>query len=94
MPAAQAVDYVKCEAIQKALVRVTAGAKADWEKLFTSHSEAAGCMDMSDRRDQLLCQREVLNSDVAFKRAIDELGPSYEKKLAKIQADYEAEGCF
>ena len=94
MPSAQAMDYVKCEAIQNASGRVTAARGAEFQKLLASYLEAAGCMDMSDRLDQLYCKRDVLESKAAFNRANDELKRRYETRLAKIQADYEAEGCY
>ena len=93
MPVAQAMDYVKCEAIQNASGRVTAAKDAEFQKLLTSHLEAAGCMDFSDRLDHFYFNRDVLNSDAAFNRANDELELRYETRLAKIQADYEADGC-
>ena len=94
MPVAQAMDYVKCEAIQNASGRVTAAKDAEFQKLLTSHLEAAGCMDFSDRLDHFYFKRDVLNSDAAFNRANDELELRYETRLAKIQADYEADGCY
>ena len=94
MPVAQAMDYVKCEAIQNASGRVTAAKDAEFQKLLTSHLEAAGCMDISDRLNHLYCKEDVLKSDAAFIRASDELERRYEIRLAKIQADYEAEGCY
>ena len=77
MPVAQAMDYVKCEAIQNASGRVTAAKDAEFQKLLTSHLEATGCIDFSDRLDHLYSKRAVLNSDVAFNRTNDELELRY-----------------
>ena len=104
MPAAQAVDYVKCEAIQKAAVRVRGS--MDWQpalKAELRRREVAKCGEGSSWRDQhpsFLAYMECRNSVFLWKtdaeRAawIDEYQAPMKARLAKIEADYEAEGCY
>ena len=91
---AHAVDYVKCEAMQKASSRLSV--------TRDSEAEAAGKRVMGrllqekcragEVKDVLECTKTVdLSEAVAASEAIKS---TYEERLAKVQADYEAEGCY
>jgi len=116
MPAAQAVDYVKCEAIQKANERARQSSRAIYDNLrsqyfpsikeeicgpepdffsFDSSSDPLGYSQAS----LAWTQCETFNSDEIYAqlRALMNVDPDYKKakaRVAKIQADYDAEGCY
>lgn len=88
------MDYAKCEAIQKAFGRVNAAKNAEFNELMESHLQAAGCNEMSNRGDYLRCKVTVTAEGSLIYKAGDELDLRYEKTLAKIQSDYETQGCY
>jgi hypothetical protein len=104
VPSAHAVDYVKCEAVQKAAARVEAS--ADWRPTYRAELKAkqeAACGTMSDwrarfasRSDFWDCQsRAAIFQTEAIKQAwIDDYQAPMKARLAKIQADYDAAGCY
>ena len=104
MPGAQAMDYVKCEAIQKAAARVEAS--ADWRPAYRAELDAmeeAKCGSVTNWRGRfnkyvefMECQNSVsIFTTEAVKQAwIDDYQAPMKARLAKIQADYEAAGCY
>ena len=115
MPAAQAVDYVKCEAIQKAAERVrrsedaqvkaagkaarnavlleNCGVTSDqiWTIVMTTDSDQRS----EEEKAALACEKpqlpEIRRVVPAAKAAARE---RIAQRLAKIEADYQAEGCY
>lgn len=88
-PGAQAMDYVKCEAMQKALDRLLASkdselAQAHDEIVMTAmHARQPGVpiselKPAFDRRDSV--QKTIRDK--------------YQPRIDKVRADYEAEGCY
>ena len=78
MPAAQAVDYVKCEAMQKALGRANNTAFKVW-------------------RDARIIAELDLGLNGKEASAAAKASPEYKKALMRIdriQADYDAAGCY
>ena len=104
MPAAEAVDFVKCESIQAAASRVEAS--LDWLPAYKAELRAkqeAACGTMSEWRTRFAsrqefwdCQsRNAIFQNEAIKQAwIDDYQAPMKARLAKIEADYEAEGCY
>ena len=97
MPAAQAVDYVKCEAMQKAATRLTATKEAEtmsmWRAYLDSASEA--CPVGMDMDDWSQCRDSFSEKNRAQNDALRaEVAAQYDERLAKIKADYQAKGCY
>ena len=94
-PAANAVDYVKCEAMNKtaARLRLTRDSEAQGAGIRVREvALAAECAELKgDGKAWLECANrtgyeEALEASQAVKAA-------YSERLAKIQADYQAAGC-
>ena len=101
-PAAQAVDYVKCEAMQKAAGRVNADIRSYKKTINTRYREQATteiCGPGSAIQaawydcawghglDKILARwSELKEADPVLK--------AKELRAQKIQADYDAEGCY
>ena len=111
-PAAHAVDYVKCEAIQSAAARVrvsmedqvsAAGSRAS-NLFFIENCGApmaellatSGVKELSERQKELLACNSATykQSRVKVVEAQAAERMKVNARLAKIQADYEAAGCY
>ena len=76
VPSAHAVDYVKCEAMQKALGRTNNTAFQVWKSAHISAERQYGLDNAS----------AIANKDPEYLAAV--------KRVDKIQADYDAAGCY
>ena len=70
------MDYVKCEAIQKAFARANSAASEEYR---SAHFEAERQFGLSEAS-------AIAKADPAYKKAV--------QRMERIQADYEAEGCY
>lgn len=96
---AQAVDYVKCEAIQKAYGRLAyqqkqAGSDAYAAKLSDLCPYPTGATTDGGQAivDSYKCRNERPNFQQAH-AVREEAMNSFENRLSKIKADYNSEGC-
>ena len=104
VPAANAMDYVKCEAMQKAMSRLQLTMESEAKSARSAivdpalnknlsnciaNSKALGFKTMSDCISAL--SKEPLAEGEAAKQAVL---ARYAPRLAKVQADYEKEGCY
>ena len=104
MPAAEAVDFVKCESIQAAALRVEAS--LNWLPAYKAELRAkqeAACgtynqwqFNFSSRQEFQKCQRknEIFKSAAIKQAWIDNYQAPMKARLAEIQAAYDAEGCY
>ena len=83
-PAAQAVDYVKCEAMNKMYGRVD----ASMEKAMRDATE-----DFKVQYGGFPFENKDPEGHAKWKSLMVQVGDPYNKKLERIIADYEAEGC-
>ena len=100
-PAAQAVDYLKCEAINQAYDRVSVARRnvtpdvADANRSL-QHQEFCGGPQEKTYWDYLKCDdgRVFKIDNQRMLAAIEEAKVALDARLKKIKADYEAEGCY
>ena len=103
MPSAQAMDYVKCEAMQKALQRVENSRRHESTEGFKSNVRAMQIREcgpmpkFSDKQSAWYdCASAAYNGKpfddllILQKEAVALL----DAKAKRIQADYDAEGCY
>ena len=101
MPSAQAIDYVKCEAIQRAAARLKSS--MDAEALAAQNAIVLPAMD----RAQSKCSAKFVNNEVLNcisiriakyeaegDRAREEVFKKYVPRVDRVLADYEANGCY
>ena len=101
MPTAQAVDYVKCEAIQRAAARLKAS--MDAEALAAQNAIVLPAMEGA----QAKCFTEFVNNEVLNCISIimatyeaegnlarEEVIKKYAPRVDRVLADYEAMGCY
>lgn len=88
---AMAMDYVKCEAMQKAMARVTLSRKEARNNALRADMDAQKFEQCGETF--LPCagyvedhQRKIAAGDAAV--------VTYDERLAKIQTDYTADGCY
>ena len=109
-PAAQAIDYVKCEAMQKAAARVEASQKKAVQPYIQAlkgpilEEECGKSPDYLEDPDSYDERRSVYDECTkpggrAFTRIVAALEAVPEMvemtaRLEKIKADYEKEGCY
>jgi hypothetical protein len=103
-PAAQAMDYVKCEAMQKALGRIEGSMRTEIDDAVSAFLKPAlrkvsmDCIYNHKAKGydyEFECTRE-LNKPI-LKQAHTVAEPIIAKwtpRIEKIKADYEAEGCY
>ena len=106
MPAAQAVDYVKCEAMQKAQSRIQTSIREIRRERKLSLQLAAQegvnqCSRLRGTPEWKTCVSTVVNSpevvaryDVRDGNEVEQEIKRLENRVARVQADYEAEGCY
>ena len=108
MPAAQAMDYVKCEAMQKALSRVRNSREQESSAVWKSNLRAVEIrecgpkpspIDSDYTTDKMFAWYDC--SKATYRREFDNLKIMQQEALAvfdakaeRIQADYDAEGCY
>ena len=90
VPSAQAVDYVKCEAMQKASGRLRISMESE-----TTNSYRDIVTKAMDERPvgvpvRISMEPAITQYDLARKIIQDK----YQPRLDKIQADYDAAGCY
>ena len=90
MPAAHAVDYVKCDAMQKALVRVNLQKDSVGKAAYERKMQELCGFDYACRNKSV--GGEMVNVVAAFqaKRAAE---AAFAEKISKIESDIEQEGC-
>ena len=101
MPSAQAIDYVKCEAIQKAAARLKSA--MDAEALAAQNAIVLPAMEKAQARcSTKFVNLEVLNcisigmasyeseGVIAREKVIEKYAP----RVDRVLADYEAMGCY
>ena len=100
-PAAQAIDYVKCEAMQKAAARVRVTRKQKLTEAGTADvkeqiKEQCGEDQETPLKSGLTCDNGTkFEPDRARMREVmEKVAAIYDMREQKIQADYEAEGCY
>ena len=107
-PAAQAMDYVKCEAMQKAMQRVMNSREQKSSDIWESNLRALNikecgpeptALDPGNIGDKWLAWSDCTSA--AYRREYDNLKTAeqlalkeFDAKAKLIQADYEAEGCY
>ena len=100
-PAAHAIDYVKCEAMQNAIYRVTsakakASSKAGLAEATRQIKEQCGAKQELPLKRPETCDngiRVVLDFS-RVNQARKEAEAMNDIRLSKIKADYEVEGCY
>ena len=101
-PAAQAMDYVKCEAMNKAAERIRGSMEKAQKKVSAERYMA--------KRDACEYQREKFGYSSTMTERCNESWETanskeweekkeavlvlYSERLAKVQMDYDAEGCY
>ena len=101
MPSAQAIDYVKCEAIQRAAARLKSS--MDAEALAAQNAIILPAMEGA----QAKCSTKFVNNEVlncigirmaAYEAegnlAREEVIKKYAPRVDRVLADYEATGCY
>ena len=107
-PAAQAMDYVKCDAMQKALQRVRNSREQESSAVWKSNLRAMETRKCGPKpspiasdytTDKLFAWYDC--SKAAYRSGFDNLKILQQEALApldakaeRIQADYDAEGCY
>ena len=115
-PAAQAMDYVKCEAMQKAIERTRESRSLIYDTVSSQHlssikEEICGpqpnVLSFSSSSDPLaysqaslawtICESNNYSEISSKLHSLIDADPDYKKATARIervQADYQAEGCY
>ena len=101
-PAAQAVDYVKCEAMNKAFVRASYAKKQLWGSSYRSakkqvEEEKCGPEPESFSKEWFDCSTSTTREENQRVQDIAGSNPAYvaaKERIEKIKADYVAEGCY
>ena len=105
MPAAQAVDYVKCEAIQKAQSRIRVSLllieqEQDRESERAREGAVSDCDHLwsyttgSPPPEWKACIKKALTSSKYAVPNRDQEIEQLEKRAERVQADYDASGCY
>ena len=92
---AAAMDYVKCEAMNQAAARVRVSRKQaanDAGRAALVAAQEQKCGPRNSSMSYLKCANSAGFSEVRAARS--EASVEFNERLAKIQADYEAEGCY
>jgi hypothetical protein len=89
---AQAVDYVKCEAIQNAGSRLKASYRTEGQALIDNFV-AQKCGPAQRTIAYLECKKEVLN-DPTLAKQMQKLDKVYPPRIQKVEADYKKAGCY
>ena len=84
-PAAQALDYVRCEAMNKMYTRVDASLTKALTEATTAFEKENGSIPPKDKDPEGYAR---------FMSLMNEAGNYYARKLLEIRADYEAECDF
>lgn len=85
MPAAQAMDYVKCEAINKMYGRVDASMSEAMKEASDAYKKENGT--------KWAYKNKYPKEYAKWKTLMERVSLPYKKKLHKITADYKAAGC-
>ena len=101
MPAAQSMDYVKCEAMQKAAARLelsmntqaSEARKAIVGPAFQKVQEE--CMAEFNGMEVFKCMGpKIAPYEAEGDAARDAVVAKYSPRISRVLADYEAEGCY
>ena len=95
-----AVDYSQCEAMQRAITRITGSRNEAMsplaEQYFKKHLKLE-CGEMGDSTYTSACIKRLSEAIVDYpdvKAAMYEVAAPYELKIEKVQRDYEKAGCY
>ena len=101
MPSAQAIDYVQCEAIQRAAARLKSA--LDAEALESQNAIILPAME----KTQTKCMKDFVNNEILNciniriakyeadgEIAREEVFEKYAPRVDRVLADYEAMGCY
>ena len=103
MPAAQAIDYVKCEAMQKAATRLEVSMyekanearkailKPAWKKFW---SECSNEFSGNSKKALKCAETKIAPYKAEGNAARDAVLSTYAARIAQVKSDYEAEGCY
>ena len=103
MPAAQAIDYVKCEAMQKAATRLEVSmyekAKEAREAIVSPAfkkflSECSNKFSGNSRKALKCVGPKISPYEAEGNAARDAVLSTYAARIAQVKSDYEAEGCY
>jgi len=102
MPSAQAIDYVQCEAIQRAAARLKSA--MDAEALAAQNAIILPAME---KAAQAICMKNFVNNEILNCMNIrmanyeadgeitrEEVIEKYAPRIDRVLADYEAMGCY
>ena len=101
MPSAQAIDYVKCEAIQRAAARLKSA--MDAEALAAQNAIVLPAIERAQTRcsakfvnnEVLNCMsNKMANYEAEGVMAREEVIEKYAPRVDRVLADYEAMGCY
>ena len=97
-PAAHAVDYVKCEAMQKAYERASYSFQSASNKIALAIRKQHQTQFCGGPQEAIYSKcddgREVVEEYERFLSDYDKATTVYTNRIEKIQADYDAEGCY
>ena len=102
MPAAQAMDYVKCEAMNKASERIRGSMEKALRKVsaecYSAKLDACEYQRETFGYSSTMTERCNESWEAANSKEWDEKKEAvlvlYSERLAKVQMDYDAEGCY
>ena len=101
MPSAQAIDYVKCEAIQRAAARLKSAMDAEAQAaqnaivLPAMEKARARCSTKFVNNEVLNCMTiRMAKYEAAGLIARGEVIEKYAPRVDRVLADYEAMGCY
>jgi hypothetical protein len=89
---AQAVDYVKCEAIQNASSRLKTSYRTEGRALIENFV-ANKCGPEQDTIPYLECRKEALGDPILAKQ-VQRFDKIYPPRIQKVEADYKKAGCY
>ena len=101
IPSAQAIDYVKCEAIQRAAARLKSSMDAEAQAaqnaivLPAMEKAQARCFTKFVNNEVLNCMSiRMANYEADGVIAREEVIKKYAPRVDRVLADYEAMGCY
>ena len=93
---AAAMDYVKCEAMNKAAARVRVSDSQEIRRLRIAYNSGRSdtCQGIYDAARTRCTDAYEAKHLEAHNKAVAEVEADNDARLAQIQADYKAEGCY
>ena len=93
---ASAVDYIKCEAMQKALGRLQVSKNQDQKAVWKRLLEEQGLAACGPRQSDILwlsCSNNLPMDQIRI-RLKEEVTDVWDERITKVNADIAAEGCY